>query len=316
MAVVVPQGMPGAGRSLRSAFIVGAPRCGTTFVSKALGRHPRICFSKPKETHFFALAWRKLERPKASGEFLRRYFQRLTDDHTTVVEGSPSHLYVPEIAQILTEFDPESRIIVCVRNPVELVYSHHAHTLYTLDEDVSDFARAWQLQEARAAGRHLPKRCREPLSLQYREIGRVGTRIEQLFGAVGRERCHVVVHDDLSADPLKSYRDLLEFLGLEYDGRTEFKGRNENREFESRFVQQFVMNPPWPFSILAVNWVLRGWRRPKIVREVRRRLRVRNTRQATRPAMPEAMRETLRREFRSEVELLEGLLNRDFSSWR
>jgi hypothetical protein len=35
-----------------SFFIVGAPRCGTTALSKALGGHPRIAFSKPKETHF------------------------------------------------------------------------------------------------------------------------------------------------------------------------------------------------------------------------------------------------------------------------
>jgi hypothetical protein len=126
----------------------------------------------------------------------------------------------------------------------------------------------------------------------------------------------VVVYDDLSADPLKTYRNLLEFLGLEYDGRTVFKGRNESRGFESRFVQQFVMNPPWPISVLALNWVLRGWRRPRFVREIRRRLRARNTRQATRPPLSDAMRATLAREFAPEVALLARLLGRDLSSWR
>ena len=316
MSVIVPPGMPGAGRSVRTAFIVGAPRCGTTFLAKTLARHPQVCFSKPKETHFFALAWPTMDPATASREFVRRYFQRLAPEHTLIAEGSPSHLYVPEIARILSEFDPESRIIVAVRNPVEFVYSHHSHALYTLDEDVTDFTRAWQLQEERAAGRHVPKRCREPLTLQYREIGKVGTRLEQLFTAVGRERCHAVVYDDLSADPLKSYRALLEFLGLPYDGRTEFKRKNENREFESRWLQQFVMNPPWPFSLLAMKWALRGWRRPKIVRDIRSWVRARNTRPAARAPLPEAMRETLRREFRGEVELLERLLGRDLSHWQ
>ena len=36
-----------------SFFVVGAPRCGTTAVSKALAGNPRISFSKPKEPHFF-----------------------------------------------------------------------------------------------------------------------------------------------------------------------------------------------------------------------------------------------------------------------
>jgi hypothetical protein len=314
--IVVPHGLPGAGRALRTAFIVGAPRCGTTFLSKALGRHPQVCFSKPKETHFFAALWPTLDSAAASREFLRRYFRQLAEQHTVIAEGSPSHLYVPEIGQFLSDFDPESRVIVAVRDPVELVYSLHANRLYTCDEDVADFTRAWELQDSRAAGRDLPARCREPLTLQYREIGKVATRIERLFETVGRDRCHVVLLDDLRADPLKSYRNLLEFLGLEYDGRTEFKGRNENREFESRWVQQLVMNPPWPLSALALNWALRGWRRPKLVRRIRRRLRTRNTRPIARPPLPDAIHETLRREFRAEVELLEDLLNRDLSSWR
>lgn len=316
MPIVVPRGLTGAGRSLRSAFIVGAPRCGTTMLAKALGRHPQVCFSKPKETHFFALGWSTVDPERTSEVFVRRYFRHLAEQHTLIAEGSPSHLYDPEIGSRLSAFDPESRIVVAVRNPVDLVYSHHGRTLYTVDEDVTDFERAWELQESRAAGRNLPKRCRSPFTLQYREVGKVATRIEQLFATVGRRRCHVVVYDDLAADPLKSYRGLLEFLELPYDGRTEFKGRNESREFESRWVQRLVMNPPWPVSIVALNWVLRGWRRPWFVREIRRRLRARNTRASRRPPLSDAMRDTLRREFRPEVELLEQLLGRDLSHWR
>ena len=36
-----------------SFYVVGAPRCGTTALSKALAGNPHISFSKPKETHFF-----------------------------------------------------------------------------------------------------------------------------------------------------------------------------------------------------------------------------------------------------------------------
>ena len=36
-------------------FIVGAPRCGTTAMSTYLSGHPEVCFSVPKENHFFAL---------------------------------------------------------------------------------------------------------------------------------------------------------------------------------------------------------------------------------------------------------------------
>ena len=316
MSFVVPSGLPGAGRTLRSAFIVGAPRCGTTFLAKALGRHPQICFSKPKETHFFALAWPSLQPDQAAREFLRRYFGHLSPDHVLVAEGSPSHLYEPAIAERISAFDPEARIIVAVRNPIDMLYSLHARLLYLLDEDETDFARAWELQAARARGEHVPKRCREPLMLQYREMGSVADRIERLFAAVGRERCHVVVYDDLMADPIKTYRDLLEFTGVEYDGRTEFARKNENREFESVWVQQFVTNPPWPLSLLAVRWQLRGWKRPRAIKALRRWLQDRNTRKAARPPLAPEMRETLRLAFAPEVERLGTLLGRDLSQWR
>ena len=36
-------------------FVVGAPRCGTTAISKYLSDNPNICFSRPKEPHFFSI---------------------------------------------------------------------------------------------------------------------------------------------------------------------------------------------------------------------------------------------------------------------
>jgi hypothetical protein len=233
-----------------------------------------------------------------------------------IAEGSTSHLYDPEIVEHVSAFDPEARIVVAVRNPIDMVYSHHARMVYTLDEDVTDFARAWELQAERTQGRHLPKRCREPRMLLYQEVGSFAARLERLFATAGRHRCHVVVYDDMALDPVKSYRELLEFVGVEYDGRTEFKRKNANREFESAWLQQFVMNPPWPLSYLAVSWELRGWKRPEAIRKARRWLQERNTRKALRPPLSPELRETLRTAFAADVERLGALIGRDLSHWR
>jgi hypothetical protein len=34
-------------------FVVGAPRCGSTAFCRYLAKHPAICFSRPKEPHYF-----------------------------------------------------------------------------------------------------------------------------------------------------------------------------------------------------------------------------------------------------------------------
>ena len=45
--------MPGHPGFFPNFFIVGAPRCGTTSLSKYLKWHPQVRLSDPKETHFF-----------------------------------------------------------------------------------------------------------------------------------------------------------------------------------------------------------------------------------------------------------------------
>src|SRR5215468_1961668 len=227
---------PGRTRPLRSAFVVGAPRCGTTFLAKAMARHPQICFSKPKETYFFVRE-PAAARPDAMREFLRRHFHALEDSHAVVAEGSPSTLYDPALALRILALDPDARFVVSVRNPVEVAPSFHARMLYTTDEDVPDFATSWSLQEARARGEHIPRRCREPRMLQYRDVCRLAAPVEAFLVALGRERCHVVVFDDLAADPRKVYVALLEFLGLADDGRTAFARKNENRDVARPWLQ-------------------------------------------------------------------------------
>jgi hypothetical protein len=275
-----------------------------------------VCFSKPKETYFFARVWASIPPAEVTREYLRRHFAHLGPEHRVLADGSPSYLYDPEIASRILAFDPDARFVVAVRNPIDMVYSYHARLLYTLDEEVADFATAWSLQEERARGERLPKRCREPLLLQYRAVGSLGEQVERLFERAGRERCRVVVFDDLAADPLKVYRGLLEFLELEDDGRTAFRRKNENRDFRHSWLQPYVMNPPWPISPLLGVWERRGWRRPRWVRGLRRRFKKWNTRKVARPALDPALRETLRLAFAPDVERLGALLGRDLSHWR
>lgn len=130
---------PGARPS--SIFIVGAPRTGTTSLAKALASHPQICFSKPKETHFFLTPL-----PGASAEDVRRrdegaYFPNLGPQHHCIAEGSVSYLYDLGLYGGLA-FDPEALFVVGLRNPLELLPSYHARLLHTMDENVADFAQA------------------------------------------------------------------------------------------------------------------------------------------------------------------------------
>jgi hypothetical protein len=224
-------------------FVVGAPRCGATALSKALGGHPRISFSKPKETHFLTEDHAGMSLDELRRFYLEHFQPNFGRDTLAIGDGSVSYLYSLEAIRRALEFDPRAKFIVSVRSPVQMLRSYHARLLLLMDEDETDFDQAWDLQEARRLGHHIPPRCREPMLLQYGDVAQLGRYVGQLFEVAGRERCHVVVFDDFIANPGAVYRELLDFLGVEFDGRTEFKQKRGNAQFRSKWLQRLTMNP-------------------------------------------------------------------------
>src|SRR5215203_5608037 len=81
----------------RFAAIVGAPRCGTTALSRYLGGHPDVCFSDVKEPHYFVindLTSLGLDELKSvvRKDYLDRFFPDCSGDEL-LMEGSVSYLY-------------------------------------------------------------------------------------------------------------------------------------------------------------------------------------------------------------------------------
>lgn len=311
------------------AVIVGAPRCGTTSLADYLRRHPAVTFSRPKEPHYFAihdldgLSDSELRRTVEQG-YLGRFFPENWQEAEWLAEGSVSYLYGPEKMRPLLRLWPDARFIIAVRDPLKLVPSLHQRYLVTGDEDVQDFASAWALVPERAAGRSIPRSCLDPRLLRYDLAGRLGDAVEAFFAEVGRERCHVVVHDDLIADPAQVYADLLAFLGLPHDGRTDFRPRREAAGTRLPWLQRLLKRPPVATSVLAgAKFRTRVAARPKkpvpapLRPLMRLRKRLLRWNQAAPPQVklpPELQRE-LRDTFAGDVAKLERLLSRDLSHW-
>ncbi|MGH6886367.1 MAG: hypothetical protein ACREGK_09865, partial [Geminicoccales bacterium] len=113
-------------------------------------------------------------------------------------------------------------------------------------------------------------------------------------------------------EPDAVYRQVLDFIGVEDDGRTKIRHKAESRSFRSPWLQQFVMNPPpWAVRLVdAANSKMIGR-----MKRVRRRLKHLNTFRRERPKLRDGMRETLRDHFGDDVRKLSTLLDRDLSHW-
>jgi hypothetical protein len=296
------------------AFIVGAPRCGTTALAGALRSHPQICFAIPKEPHYFTRLKAGWNLGRVLSDYLPLYFKHWPGPGTMLVDGSTSYLYSDQAIEAILRCFPQARFIVMARNPLEMLPSYHTKMLELLDETEPDLAKAWALQEARAWGEQLPKRCRDWRMLQYRDVARVGARCQALLQRVDRSRVKFLLFDDFAADSLGVYRETLAFLGLPDDGRTKVKRRNAAQLPKSTLVQLMLKEPRSEVARMMLI-TLRRSQRFKAVADLLGRLRRSNREAAPSRSMSPALRQAVAADLAADVALQSRIFGRDLSHW-
>jgi hypothetical protein len=292
-------------------IIVGAPKCGTTALFEYLKTHPKLAASTVKEPHF----WGPDVRVKVSVRDPEVYAGLWRDAPAGALrfEASPAYIFSKQAVPNILEANPEARLIAMVRHPVEMVASFHGQLVRNLHEDVADLGEAWALQETRRRGDQIPPRCPLPERLQYKEVCALGDQLERFFATVPSGQRHVIVFDDLRANPRKAYLEVLQFLGVEDDGRSSFPV--ENRAVSLR----------WPFFRALYRDARRfGAKLPRPIRRpldrtfdpVAKALQPLNVRSKSWDPIPAELRRELLDVFKPQVEKMEKLLGRDLSSWK
>jgi hypothetical protein len=302
-------------------FIIGFPKSGTTALATYLSAHPQVFFSNPKEPTYWATDVRNRHGDTLADCGFKSYddyldlFRDAAPEHKVVGEGSTAYIWSAEaIPRIQARF-PESRIIVMIRNPVQMAYSLHGEMLAELNEDVEDFATAWRLQEARRRGESLPRYCYVPAALQYGNICRVATHMRRLLQIVDRERVHVVLFDDFSADTRQAYHGALEFLGLRRH-RVEFRRVNESQRIRWPWLARAIALPTvLPKRLRFIERGLRAASHAVGLRSLRERTVKKLCRPAPRRPLPEQTRLMLIDEFRDEISELSDLIGRRLDHW-
>lgn len=293
-------------------FIVGAPKCGTTALYEYLRPHPHIFMPTVKEPHFFAKDMGIYPVVKTPDEYTELFADR-TEKHLRVGEASVYYLRSSVAIPNIRAFNPDARLIAMFRNPVDMVYSLHSQLLYVAEETVTDFETAWRLQERRRGGTDLPATCREPMLVQYAEVGAFGTQTQRLLSAFPPAQVKIILFDDFVADPQKVYDEVMEFLEIPHDNRAEFPRINENKRAKIGWLKDFMRRPP-PVLRSAVRGLKQAIGHEGISATKGRIVRL-NTVKERRPPLSAKLRAELVEAFRDEVALLGRLLDRDLSHW-
>lgn len=303
-------------------FIVGAPRCGTIALSQYLAEHPEICFSRPKESQFFATDMPNIRQAQTERDYLSKFFGHCSDrKYKTVGEGSVWHLYSQEAIPNILSFDSNARFIIMVRNPVNLCVSLYMKLSEMLYEDRNSFFEAWALQERRARGECIPPHCRDVKTLLYAEVAKLGCQVRRAFNLIPPKQRLVIVFEDFTRNTGEIYRRVLDFLKVPDDGRTVFPSVNESRRVMNRRLWELAVSPPRILTVCgAKTQKVLGGKKLNILPKVHHLFLILMGKlllvRGGKPIVSQELKKEMIAEFSDDIDLLSNLLCRDLSCWK
>lgn len=295
-------------------FIVGEPKSGTTAFYEYLRTHPQIFAPERKEVHYFC---RDIHEENARIFGAPLHFPiRTESDYLALFQGwngeplvgeaSVNYLASTVAAREIHRFDPSAKILVFLRNPVDFLYSWHAHSLLTNGEVIESFEEALDAEAARREGRMLTSLAKVPSYLFYSERVRYADHIRRYLEYFPREQVKVIIYEDFVADREGVYRDLLRFLGADPAALPDFQVINARKRLRLAGLARFTKRPAVrrALGLLAPKPLRRALGLPALYR------RIFLVRERGAP-MREETRRMLVERFRPEVEEVSELLGRD-----
>lgn len=222
-------------------YIVGAPKCGTTSLYDWLGTHPSVC-APHKEPCFFSqdiFPTRHLLTHFPSLEAYCRIFE-LRGEQKISGEATPKYLYSDQALSEIARLRPDAKIIVCLRDPVDLAISLHSQKLKEGVESEQNFEKAWRrglLTDAQA----IQSQHKNNLEITYYFWSCLGTRLKRLYDLFPSESVLIILLNELKDDPRGTYLKVLRFLGLEDDGRTMFEAQNPRVRIRNMKIHQTLL---------------------------------------------------------------------------
>jgi len=108
-------------------FIVGAPKTGTTSLYHYLNQIPDIHMSPIKEPNYFSSKTVGEKHPVKPIRDKKKYLKLFKNDKNSkyIGEASTSYLDDPESPFLIHKKNPESKILISLRDPVDRAYSNY-----------------------------------------------------------------------------------------------------------------------------------------------------------------------------------------------
>lgn len=297
---------------LPNFLIVGAPKAGTTALAAILEHHPDVFLAPVKEPKYFSAQVLPLPLRGPGDAYpealfvrdeagYRRLFRRATGHHA-IGEASVDllyfhHLVIPGIRRLLG--DP--RIVISLRDPVERAVSAYSQ-LVRDGRETLPFAEALAAEPRRRAANW-------EFMWSYRDVGRYAEQVAAYQRSFSR--VHVILHDDLVADPATTVAGVLRFLEVDDAVELPLELRSNPSGVPRNPLLRRLLRPNRGLVAVYQRLLAAGLSERRLLGAVDR-LR---PRRSERVAVSAEVRQSLAATFAEDVSALGTLIGRDLAHW-
>lgn len=203
-------------------IICGTQKGGTSALDSYLREHEDICMAKKKEVHFFD----RDHNFKNKDTDYSIYHSSFSPNSTNrlIGEATPIYMYWPDTARRIWEYNPNMKLIVLLRNPIERAYSHWNMERNNNNEHLS----FWD------ALRKENERCSEISSNQQRRFsyinrGFYSEQLKRLWKYFPISNTLILKSEYLKNEPVEALKDVCDFFEVKYFESLEVKIVNKTQ---------------------------------------------------------------------------------------
>lgn len=295
--------------NIPNLFIVGAGKAGTSSLYCHLSKHPEIYMSPVKEPNFFGNDLQFRASRRTEQEYLNLF--KDTQDYKYRGEASVSYLLSKNAAKEIKRFNSEAKIIIMLRNPIEVMHARYYQNRKCLHEDIEVFEKALEKETIRKKGESIPKEAQVIDWLFYREWVRYTDQVKRYVNTFGWENIFIGIFDHFKKDPQDFFSQLGKFLDINGLEDIQAEVVNKNATVRSNLVNRIARGRVKLFKPI-IKFILPSRNlRKKIQQNIIRY----NEKVISREPLNTQLNKKLKNELRSEIEKLSLLLNKDLTYW-
>ena len=190
-------------------FIVGAPKAGTTSLYHYLSEHPQVEMSSQKEPDYFsdkAIHEQGMYYAKNRVDTLDKYESLFVQKESVVYgEASVSYLFYKNVAEDIKKYNPNAKIIIMLRDPIERAFSHYLMD-YRLGL-ISDSFENVLAKISKHKNAHL-------FYQQYIEVSKYAKQIQRYLDFFKKENILFIDYEDFKKNVSKTVDQVYNFLNI------------------------------------------------------------------------------------------------------